>query len=166
MKWVKRGLWLAAWGAWAWLGAALQRELPRRPPGAPAGAVAGAVGGQLFSWTQRDLLACGPIFIAVATVTLQPPGADRVGELEAWRARAGSARTTAETVAVRDRQSGRLLFRLWGMPAAVEAVVLGEPPPVNFPLLALCQAILALPLVLLWAVLRWRRKGRMRLVTI
>jgi len=33
---------------------------------------------------------------------------------------------------------------------------------VNWPLLALCQAILALPLVLMWAVLRWRRGRRNR----
>jgi hypothetical protein len=32
------------------------------------------------------------------------------------------------------------------------------PPLVNWPLLALCQSILAMPLVLFWAVLRWRRK--------
>jgi hypothetical protein len=31
------------------------------------------------------------------------------------------------------------------------------PLRVNYPLLALCQTILALPLVLLWAMLRWRR---------
>jgi hypothetical protein len=34
---------------------------------------------------------------------------------------------------------------------------------VNYPLLALCQSILALPIVLLWAVLRWRRRRRMRM---
>jgi hypothetical protein len=34
---------------------------------------------------------------------------------------------------------------------------------VNWPLLALCQAILATPLVLLWAILRWRRNRRVRL---
>jgi len=38
-------------------------------------------------------------------------------------------------------------------------------PLINYPLLALCQAILALPLVLLWAALRWRRKRRMRLAS-
>jgi hypothetical protein len=31
------------------------------------------------------------------------------------------------------------------------------PPSVNWPLIALCQAFLALPLVLLWVILRWRR---------
>jgi hypothetical protein len=34
------------------------------------------------------------------------------------------------------------------------------PYVVNWPLLAICQTILALPLVLLWVVLRWRRKRR------
>jgi hypothetical protein len=29
MRWLKRGLWLAAWGVWAWLGLGLCRELPR-----------------------------------------------------------------------------------------------------------------------------------------
>jgi hypothetical protein len=40
------------------------------------------------------------------------------------------------------------------------------PPHPNYPLLALCQAILALPLVLLWAVLRWRRKRRTRMANV
>jgi hypothetical protein len=30
MKWFKRGLWLAAWGVWLWLGVGLYRELPRK----------------------------------------------------------------------------------------------------------------------------------------
>ena len=34
------------------------------------------------------------------------------------------------------------------------------PPPPNYPLLALCQLILALPLILLWLLLRFRRKKR------
>jgi len=29
MKWVKRACWAAAWGAWAWCGVGLHRELPR-----------------------------------------------------------------------------------------------------------------------------------------
>jgi hypothetical protein len=33
-------------------------------------------------------------------------------------------------------------------------------------LLALCQTILALPLVLLWAGLKWRRRRRMRRLTV
>jgi hypothetical protein len=30
MRWLKRGLWLSAWGVWAWLGVGLYRELPRQ----------------------------------------------------------------------------------------------------------------------------------------
>jgi len=29
MRWLKRACWIAAWGAWAWLGVGLYRELPR-----------------------------------------------------------------------------------------------------------------------------------------
>jgi hypothetical protein len=29
MKWVKRGLWIAAWGCWGWLGFGLAHQLPR-----------------------------------------------------------------------------------------------------------------------------------------
>ena len=37
---------------------------------------------------------------------------------------------------------------------------------VNYPLLALCQTILALPLLLTWLALRWRRKRRLRLASV
>src|SRR5262245_33077699 len=30
MRWFKRGVWITAWGVWAWLGVGLHRELPRR----------------------------------------------------------------------------------------------------------------------------------------
>jgi len=30
MRWVRRGLWIAAWGVWAWCGFGLARELPRK----------------------------------------------------------------------------------------------------------------------------------------
>jgi hypothetical protein len=40
------------------------------------------------------------------------------------------------------------------------------PLRVNWPFLALCQAILASPLVLLWGVLRWRRKRRIRMASV
>lgn len=32
MKWIKRGLWVAAWGVWVWCGFGLYRELPRAFP--------------------------------------------------------------------------------------------------------------------------------------
>jgi hypothetical protein len=41
-----------------------------------------------------------------------------------------------------------------------EGCLFRNPPLVNYPLLALCQSILALPLILLWAILRWRRKKK------
>jgi len=31
MRWIKRGLWLSAWGVWAWLGVGLYHQLPREP---------------------------------------------------------------------------------------------------------------------------------------
>ena len=40
------------------------------------------------------------------------------------------------------------------------------PLQVNYPLLALCQTILALPLVVTWLALRWRRKRRLRLASV
>src|SRR5262245_44330804 len=44
-----------------------------------------------------------------------------------------------------------------------DACVRRFPPRVDWSLLAICQTILALPLVLLWTVLRWRRMRRTRL---
>jgi hypothetical protein len=40
------------------------------------------------------------------------------------------------------------------------------PLQTNWPLFALCQTILALPLILLWAMLRWRRNRRLRLASV
>jgi hypothetical protein len=31
MRWLKRSLWISAWGVWAWLGVGLYRQLPREP---------------------------------------------------------------------------------------------------------------------------------------
>jgi hypothetical protein len=84
-----------------------------------------------------------------------------------------------ETLAVRDLESGRLIVRMRTIPKArgttfnskatlaaggdrqtAELSVYRIPQTPNWPLLALCQTILALPLVMLWAVLRWRRRRR------
>ena len=84
----------------------------------------------------------------------------------------------ATTLALRSMEDGRVLVRL--VPG-IEPSVLAEggrltatyngdiynwPPILNHPLLALCQSILALPLILLWAVLRWRRNRRLRLACV
>jgi len=81
------------------------------------------------------------------------------------------------TYALRSMEDGSLMFRtsadVWGLATgmnqqktlAVDSVtgrVLRVPFPVNYPLLAISQTILALPLILLWLVLRWRRKRRER----
>jgi hypothetical protein len=77
-----------------------------------------------------------------------------------------------ETSAFRKLDDGTLLSRMkegdlpWPshvncagtLVLASDGTIREMPPRVNWPLLALCQAILALPLVLLWAVLRWRRR--------
>jgi len=81
------------------------------------------------------------------------------------------------TTAVRDIETGALRYRLWGddlqvctssdgkMATGKLGLVYALPVGPNYPLLALCQAILALPLVLLWAIMRWRRKRRLRLAS-
>jgi hypothetical protein len=80
------------------------------------------------------------------------------------------------TYAVRDLETGRLIHRVdWPTNTVIQpsfwnaagtlAVsndfgVYRLPLPVNWVLLALCQAILAMPLLILWIVFRWRRKRR------
>jgi len=82
------------------------------------------------------------------------------------------------TLAHRDARDGSLLYRVtflepidgkysadWSLLISDNGSVYRLPPPVNYPLLALCQTILALPLILLGAVLRWRRRLRLRLAS-
>ena len=84
------------------------------------------------------------------------------------------------TVAWRSLETGAVLFRTSAKTLinprrcnAAETLfvhsngaVYRMPLRVNWPLLALCQTILALPLILLWAVLRWRRKRKLRLASL
>jgi len=80
-----------------------------------------------------------------------------------------------QTSVVRELESGLVLFRVkvptlaqmpryWNtnrtMSVASDGSVYRMPFPVNWPLLVLCQFILALPLVLMWTILRWRRRRR------
>jgi hypothetical protein len=74
------------------------------------------------------------------------------------------------TVAVRDMETGAVQYRTFDganfstaspngtILYSSSGVIYGSLPPVKWRLLAICQTILALPLVLLWAMLRWRRK--------
>jgi hypothetical protein len=84
-------------------------------------------------------------------------------------------RTRFVTEAIRDLDSARLIVRLrstgdfnrvkWNAADSLGFSLRGEVyrlPPVNWPLLALCQAVLALPLVMLWVVLRLLSRRKLR----
>ena len=81
-----------------------------------------------------------------------------------------------ETCALRDLETGDLIVRTSGkefsvplkmnisrsLAALKDGTVYLLPFPVNWALLALCQAVLALPIMLLWLALVWRRRRRLR----
>lgn len=83
-----------------------------------------------------------------------------------------------ETLAYRSLETGELLWRNWNgssvapnfCNAARTLTVLSDgtvrrlPLRINWLLLAVCQTVLAVPLVLLWTILHWRAKRRNRLV--
>jgi hypothetical protein len=98
----------------------------------------------------------------------------RFETFEPWDFRTHPPRPFLATHATRELSTGRLLDRVWHSPGRlcrsddgrfmlVSNEVHGLPLNVNWPLLALCQAILASPLILLWLLLRRRRKRRLRL---
>lgn len=80
------------------------------------------------------------------------------------------------TFAYRSLEDGGLLHRtnslntmrpkLWNaagtLAVAEDGNVYRLPLPVNWPLLALCQAVLSSPLIILWTLLRWRKNRRAR----
>jgi hypothetical protein len=118
----------------------------------------------------------GPIELSVSTDVLPVGGRRLFGVCEYWRFRVGSWTTIPQTLAMRSMTDATLCYRMREIPFICAANgtqcidgnrtgVYALPPHVNYPLLALCQAILALPLALLWAALRWRRKRRMRLAS-
>lgn len=95
---------------------------------------------------------------------------------EKWKPILKSARLSYDwtTYAVRDLEEGRVLYRTWQRPkydilssdgrlgVGDDLSVYSIPPLVNWPVLAMCQAVLALPLVFLWLAILWRRKRRLR----
>jgi len=111
------------------------------------------------------------------SIASDQPELDAFEVREKWELPGASIK--AATYAVRTLPTGQLLYRCFGQTLGNRnSIDLGVgltydcgqrairrfPPKMNWPLLALCQTILALPLVLLWAALRWRRKRRLRLV--
>jgi hypothetical protein len=108
---------------------------------------------------------------ASAEIDSIPP--DRFETIETWYYRLGSWSGEKKVWAVRNLRDASLVYRCWNPTtkqpySSPDGRLVVErdwnvhelPPRVNYPLLALCQTILALPLVLLWAVLRWRGKRR------
>ena len=98
---------------------------------------------------------------------------------EKWPALSPLWNEEKETVAFRDLKTGRTLFRRWswipdrdwidvenGLFVDHDGSVLRYPGQVRWPIIILVQSILALPLIILWAVLRWRRKRRVRLARV
>lgn len=83
---------------------------------------------------------------------------------------------TLETYALRNMENGELIYRSVGSEESVPRQTNDEsdfavasngniyrlPLQTNWPLLALCHLILALPLVLLWTVFWWRQRRRAR----
>ena len=82
------------------------------------------------------------------------------------------------TTAVRDFETGAVRYRTWGGDPMVrvsadgrlgtnaDGQVFALPPPANWVGVILAEAVLALPLVLVWLVLRWQRKRRLRLASV
>jgi hypothetical protein len=84
------------------------------------------------------------------------------------------------TSAIRDLDTAALRFRCWNRDASIleccsrdgtlgvtrNGSVHRLPFRANHPLLAVCQTILGLPLVMLWAVLRWRRNRLKRMACV
>lgn len=96
-------------------------------------------------------------------------GAERFETRERWGWDWATWLPKRETFATRDVATARLVHRTWRSTARsfgeypqqylgdLDGTIYPMPPQVNYPLLALCQTILALPLVLLGLALRWRR---------
>lgn len=96
----------------------------------------------------------------------------RFAVLEDWKVWCERFGVTTEwtTVAVRSMDSGGVDFRVWDFPFGEECVsddwtlavdrdgaIHRTPPPHNWRLLAICQSVVAAPMILLWVALQWRR---------
>jgi len=93
---------------------------------------------------------------------------DRFEVMESWSIGYGKWKSEFVTYVVRRLDDGSVVFRTWWPPSykcshdggliVADGVVHRLLPHVDWPLLALCQFILALPLVLPWAALKWKRR--------
>jgi len=114
---------------------------------------------------RRELLDCGGVEVVVTPFPNQHAGADKDAVTELWALRFGQQLWSPVTCAVRRLKDEQLCWRTWeAIPELFadsgelwldrEFNVFADPGP-NWMLLALCQAVLALPLVLTWAGVRW-----------
>jgi hypothetical protein len=107
------------------------------------------------------------------------PLADAFSIIEEWEFPwMGKLSSDWHTVATRRLEDGSLVRRCWANAdstlrchsadgaygATVEGIIHAPALAIHRPLLILCQTILALPLVALWLLLRWRRRRLERLV--
>ena len=119
-------------------------------------------------WSARNRE--GPLSVQERYPSIDPAGCFTIQEF--WSLALPNSKWETKSYAVRDLRSGRLVCRmrqskeyfLSSDGRYLYDLALGGvrsfPPPPNYPLLAVCQTILALPLVLLWALLCWRRKRK------
>jgi len=124
----------------------------------------------------QPVFGVGPLRLAVIRSFGTVPGANIYICEEYWSGTLGAASVRKDTYAVHALADGRLLYRLCYPPPWVTSdgtLCLHSngdievfPPDPNYRLLALCQTILALPLILLWTILRWRRKASLRLASV
>ena len=211
MKWFKRGLWLAAWCVWLWLGFGLYRELPRdlgprvcKIPVLTGDQVHGFLEGRYevlvgaidFNFMEK-VYSCDVFDATTGTHLRSVRGKARELEpsiIKSWLRQAGGPHFLKfdesierlnlnlparwqELILVYD-SSGEFIRRAWHHTfvhsyessdrklAADKVGNIFVAPAINYPLLALCQTILALPLILLWALLRWHRNRRFRLASV
>ena len=171
-RWLPRSLWLLAWSFWAWLGWGLARELPRNHSGPISEHGSFRVTMRiLFDENDEVPLVAAPskafgigIGVVATGIHLREGNfgeCEQFGVAEEWIGHWGGAHELGRTFSVHCRRGMR--FRMWETPIDAVAAIEGEAPPINYLLLALCQTILAIPLVLTWLALHWRRRRRLRL---
>ena len=114
---------------------------------------------------RRELIDCGGVEVAVTPFPNQHAGAEKNVVTELWAINIGQQLWSPCTCAVRRLKDDQLCWRTWEAFPEVfadngalwldrEFNVFVVPEP-NWMILALCQAVLGTPMVLVWAGLRW-----------
>ena len=117
---------------------------------------------------RRELIDCGGVEVAVTPFPNHHAGAEKNIVTELWAINIGQQLWSPCTCAVRRLKDNQLCWRTWeAFPELLsedgalwldhEFNVFTVPEP-NWMILALCQAVLGTPMVLVWAGLRWRER--------